>query len=102
MSKRKVRCDRCLVLERIECENEYLDWRPIDNDTPRSPDVEIMLYYREWCGIFDFIVSGHWHCVKGREYEATWEHSCGYGDADMWAPIRKPPKKFCIVSGGDE
>lgn len=66
-------------------------WHPIDT-APRDPNIEIMLFYHEWCGTVNFIVSGHWHSQEGREYEATWEHSCGYGDADMWQPLPQPPR----------
>lgn len=90
-AKRQAEKERLWLLERIAYQHESLAWRPIDENTPRDPDIEIMLYYREWCGATDFIVSGHWHSQEGREYEATWEHSCGFGDADMWAPMRPAP-----------
>lgn len=76
-----------------------MKWLPIDENTPRGPDAEIMLYYKEWCGFLDFVVSGHWHCQEGREFEATWEHSCGYGDADMWKPLPPPPAADTVNEG---
>lgn len=68
------------------------DWKIIDANTPRDPDAEILLFYKNWCGAKNFVVSGHWLEQEGREYEATWEHSCGYGDADMWAELPEGPK----------
>jgi len=67
------------------------EWKPIDENTPRHVDVEIMLYYREWCGAKDFVVSGHWDSEEPFEEERTWVHSYGYGDADMWQPLPPPP-----------
>lgn len=69
-----------------------MNWQKIDENTPRGPDSEIMLYYKNYLGVLDFVVSGHWYEQEGREWEATWEHSCGYGDADMWAPLPPPPE----------
>lgn len=66
-----------------------MDWRPIDS-APRDGS-EIMIFYREWLGEKNMVVSGHWHCQEGREFEATWEHSRGYGDADLWMPLPSPP-----------
>lgn len=67
-------------------------WKPIDENTPRHIDTEIMLYYKDWCGEKDMVVSGHWYEQEGREFEATWAHSYGYGDADMWQPLPPPPE----------
>ncbi len=65
------------------------EWRRIDDETPKNR--EIMLWYKNWLGVPDMVVSGHWREVEGREFEATWEHSLGYGDADMWSELPAPP-----------
>lgn len=72
--------------------NGWSEWFPIDENTPRDPNTEIMLYYKDWCGTKNMVVSGHWFAQEGREFEATWEHSIGYGDADMWQPLPVPPE----------
>lgn len=69
---------------------EMLDWNS-DMDAAPKDGTEIMLFYREYLGEKNFVVSGHWHIDEPFEEERTWEHSCGYGDADMWAELPDPP-----------
>lgn len=64
--------------------NDNMDAAPKDG-------TEILLFYRDWCGALNLVISGHWDCQEGREFEATWQHSLGWGDADMWAPMPDGP-----------
>lgn len=64
-----------------------MEWQPIE--TAPKDGVEVMLYYEDWLGQKDMVISGHWD-EKGQD--STWEHSLGYGDADMWMPLPAPPK----------
>lgn len=63
-------------------------WQPIA--TAPKDGTEIMLHYFDFLGE-PMTVSGHWRTVAGREWEDTWEHSLGYGDADLWMPLPAPP-----------
>lgn len=65
-----------------------MEWLPIDS-APRDGS-EIMLHYKEYLGVRDFIVSGHW--FENGPLDSTWEHSHGWGDADNWMPLPAPPK----------
>jgi hypothetical protein len=65
------------------------EWRPIE--TAPKDGTEILVWYADYLGQRDFVVSAHWCCEEGREFEATWEHSLGFGDADMWQPLPGPP-----------
>lgn len=67
-----------------------VDWNSDMSAAPRD-GTEIMLFYRAYLGEQNFVVSGHWHVDEPFEEERTWEHSCGYGDADMWAELPSPP-----------
>lgn len=67
-----------------------VDWNA-DMDAAPKDGTEIMLFYREYLGEKNFVVSGHWHIDEPFEEERTWEHSCGYGNADMWAELPAPP-----------
>lgn len=70
-------------------------WQPIET-APK--DREIMLYYTDWLGAKDMVISGHWD--GGRlEGEETFVHSMGTGDADMWANLPTPP---AILQGKGE
>ena len=64
------------------------DWQPIDS-APRD-GTEVLLWYEDYLGTKDFVVSGHW-LIDVPSYEETWEHSCGFGDADMWMPLPEAP-----------
>jgi hypothetical protein len=59
-------------------------------DAPRD-GTEILLFYKDFCGEKNMVVSGHWECEEGREFEATWSHSWGHGDADKWMPLPQNP-----------
>lgn len=65
------------------------EWQPIE--TAPKDGTEILLHYRQWCGTTGLVVSGHWESQEGREFEATWAHSLGWGDADRWQPVPAPP-----------
>lgn len=65
------------------------EWQPID--TAPKDGTEILIWYKDWLGEKGLIVSAHWHAPEGREFDHTWEHSLGFGDADMWMPLPGPP-----------
>ncbi len=67
-------------------------WRTDMENAPKSEDAEILLYYPDFCGGGPLVVSGHWDEQPGREFEATWRHSHGNGDATQWKPLPEPPK----------
>jgi len=66
-----------------------MEWQPIE--TAPKDGTEVLLWFADFCGA-PLVVSGHWVCEEGRELEASFEHSCGSGDADMWQPLPAPPK----------
>jgi len=65
------------------------EWQSIET-APRDGS-EVLLHYKNFCGAKNLIVTGHWDDTQGPD-NATWEHSCGSGDADHWMPLPEPPK----------
>lgn len=57
-----------------------LDWRPIDENTPRDGTM-VMLWYREFLGEKDHVTAGFWDELL-REDERTWRHAVGFGGRD--------------------
>lgn len=70
-----------------------MEWKPIET-APRQEDLEILLYYRNWLGKEHMVISGHWSGGNPEDdHNATWEHSMGYGDADMWRELPNAPSQ---------
>lgn len=66
-------------------------WKPI---ATAPNDREIMLFYKDWLGEKNMVISGHWAGGDPEfDYNASWEHSLGSGDADMWAELPAPPSQ---------
>lgn len=67
------------------------EWRPIET-APRD-GTEVLLLYAGLIDGDDLVINGWWDSVPGREFEATWEHAMGHGDADYWMPLPAPPTR---------
>jgi hypothetical protein len=65
------------------------EWQTIA--TAPKDGTEVLLFYRDYCNGGALVTSGYWDSSPGREWEATWQHVHGTGDADMWMPLPKPP-----------
>lgn len=77
--------DPAILADRLAVLSASGGWRSME--TAPKDGTEVALFYRDWCGGGPLVSSGVWLCQPGREWEATWEHELGYGDADMWAPM---------------
>lgn len=67
-----------------------MQWNDNMDEAPRD-GTEVLLYYRNFLGIRDLVVSGHW-CGHGYDIDDTWEHRLGYGNPNAWMPLPEPPK----------